>query len=270
MNLVIPNKKKIQEVEKHQEFKKQLLSFKSKNKNFILKEEYNSVIPLKLFTCWHTKELPPLMSKNYQELVNSNPEFEHFLYDENDCINFIGENFSKEVLNAYNSLVPCSYKSDLWRFCVLYKYGGIYLDIKYRTVNNFKLIALTEKEYFTRDLKTSFNGTYTALIVTLPENKIMLKCINKIIENVKNKYYGSNCLEPTGPCLLGSFFSQKEKNNYELYLEVCKVPNIIDTFYICYNDNIILGKYKEYYEEQKKYQKKERYSDLWDKKQIYY
>ena len=265
----ILNKQKIlNKIEKFNNMKK-LEMFKLKNSTFKLKEKYNSIIPKNAFTCWHTKNLPPKMMENYNKMKEENPEFNHHLYDEEDCRKFISENFDKEVLDAYNSLIPCSYKSDLWRFCVLYKYGGIYFDIKYRTVNGFKLMALTEKEYFVKDTPTSFNGIYNALIVTLPGNKIMLNCINKIVSNVKNKYYGNNCLEPTGPVLLGSFFLQEEKDRSELYLEVCKIPKVIDTFYICYGNNIILGRYKGYYDEQKIYQKNPRYSDLWCERKIY-
>jgi mannosyltransferase OCH1-like enzyme len=258
----------INQVEKINNINK-MNTFKLKNSGFKLKEKYNSIIPKNTFTCWHTKDLPPKMLENYNKMKEENPEFNHYLFDEDDCRKFISENFDETILNAYNSLIPCAYKSDLWRYCVLYKYGGIYFDIKYRTVNGFKLLALTEKEYFVRDAPTSFNGVYNALIVTLPRNEIMLNCINKIVSNVNNKYYGNNCLEPTGPVLLGSFFSQQQKNELELYLEVCKIPNVIDTFYICYGNNIILGRYKGYYDEQKIYKKTQRYCDLWERRNIY-
>ena len=89
------------------------------------------------------------------------------------------------------------------------------MDIKYKCVNNFKLIALTEKEYFVRDRPK--NMTYTALIAVNPQNPIMLKCINKIVSNVRNKYYGENALVPTGPGLLGTFFSKKDFDDMEIY-----------------------------------------------------
>ena len=154
------------------------------------------------------------MKQNYEKFKDDNPEFNHYLYDENDCREFIKNNFNEDVLNAYNSLIPCSYKSDLWRFCVLYINGGVYLDIKIKCVNGFKLISLTEKEFFTRD-RIEYS-VITGLIITLPKNEILLKCINQIVENVKNKYYGNCALLPTGPRLLGQFFSTDEINKLEL------------------------------------------------------
>ena len=82
---------------------------------FRLKEKYNSVIPLDVYTCWHTKDLPPLMKQNYEKLISCNPKMTFHLYDENECREFIKQHFRSDVLDAYDSLLPCSYKSDLWR-----------------------------------------------------------------------------------------------------------------------------------------------------------
>ena len=86
------------------------------NRPLIMKEKYEPVIPLNLFTCWHTKDLPQLMRENYEKIKGNHPNFNHYLYDETDCENFIKDNFEIDVLNAYKSLIPSSYKSDLWRY----------------------------------------------------------------------------------------------------------------------------------------------------------
>lgn len=255
------------EKNKTNEFEK-LITFKRKLLPFEVKQNYKSIIPLKIYTCWHTKDLPPLMKKNMDNLNATNPEFKLYVYDENNCRKFISKYFSEDVLNAYNKLKPCSYKSDLWRFCILYIKGGIYIDIKYRCVNNFKLIALTEKEHFVRD--RGDYGVYTALIVSLPKNKILLNCIHKIVQHVKDEYYGSNALDPTGPGLLGSFFSKDDIKNMEMHFENADIKNYSgDLYYIIYQERIILAYYNHYREEQKQFQKFEHYSVLWDKRNIY-
>ena len=208
------------------------------------------------------------MQQNYNYLVESNPKINFHLYDENDCRNFIKDNFEIEVLNAYNSLIPCSYKSDLWRFCVLYKKGGIYMDIKYKCVNNFKFIELTEEEHFIRDKGNKF--VYTALIVTLPNNEIMRKCIYNIVENAQNKYYGNSPLDPTGPSLLAKFFSNEQINELNIYHEGSYIENKLNKYYIVKNNNIILSHYHGYRDEQAQFQKNKYYAQLWDDKNIYY
>jgi hypothetical protein len=54
----------------------------------------------------------------------------HYLFNDADCRNFIVREYPPDVLMAYDRLIPTAFKSDLWRYCVLYKYGGVYLDVK--------------------------------------------------------------------------------------------------------------------------------------------
>ena len=56
----------------------------------------------------------------------------YYLYNDADCRAFIRSAFPPDVVAAYDRLIPTAFKADLWRYCVLYKFGGVYLDIKYR------------------------------------------------------------------------------------------------------------------------------------------
>ena len=97
--------KRDESIKKHNEIVKILNNYNKINIPFQLKECYNSIIPLNLYTCWHTKDLPPLMRENYELLVKGNPKIKFHLYDEEDCRKFISENFDEKVLNAYDSLI---------------------------------------------------------------------------------------------------------------------------------------------------------------------
>jgi mannosyltransferase OCH1-like enzyme len=74
-------------------------------------------------------------------------KFNYFFYNNEICDHFIKSNFDENVYKAYSILPMAVMKADLWRYCVLYIEGGIYLDIKFYCTNGFKLISLTEKEY---------------------------------------------------------------------------------------------------------------------------
>ena len=247
---------------------KTISNYKNINIPFNVKDSYNNIIPLNLYTCWHTKNLPPLLKNTYEILIKENPEFNHYLYDENDCINFIQDNFDNEVLNTYNSLIPCSYKSDLWRYCVLYINGGIYYDIKFSCINGFKFIALTENELFVRDRPD--NCVLTGLIVSKPGNIILKQCIDQIVLNVKNRFYGKDALFPTGPGLLGLFISEKHREDLIAYFGNSKFNNDKEVYYIVYNNTIILQyDHNNYRNEQTQYQLNLHYSILWNNHNIY-
>ena len=66
-------------------------------------------------------------------------EFNHFIYNNKDCDNFIKNNFERKVYEAYSRLPMGVMKADLWRYCVIYKIGGIYADVDTICINNPKL-----------------------------------------------------------------------------------------------------------------------------------
>jgi mannosyltransferase OCH1-like enzyme len=178
-----------------------------------------SIIPLNIFQTYNTLYLSNKIIEKIEKLKEKNPEFAYHLYDDGMCRDFIQDNFDKEIFYTFNKLKLGRCKSDLWRYCILYKYGGIYLDVKYDGVDDFKLIDLTDKEYFVRDfLDKPIQGIYNGLLVCLPNNAILLKCIKQIVENVKNDCYEYSSLYITGSHLLYQYFNSSELENLELTL----------------------------------------------------
>lgn len=236
------------------------------NKKYILKPIYKSTIPLNLFTTWHTKNLSPKMYANTRSIRLHNPEFNFYLFDNDDCISFIKRYFENDVVYAYNKLIPQAYKSDLWRYCVLYIHGGIYYDIKFRCVNGFKFIALTEEEELVRDLNKDY--VYNGLLVFKKGNKILRRCIRRIVYNCKKNYYGKDSLYPTGPGLVGSLVNKSTKSNTKYHIE--SYPKYNFTGIVCNKTKtVILEKYNQYRTEQSTFKNKY-YQDLWKERKIYH
>lgn len=222
-------------------------------------KKIKSIIPLNLFQTWHTLQLPFYMQQNVEILKNQNPEFKHHLYDDSMCRSFIEKHFDKDVLHAFDKLKPGAYKADLWRYCILFKKGGIYLDIKYRCCHNFKLIYVTDAEHFVQDRPSNnLPGIYQAFLVCLPNNKVLYDCIYKIVDNVKLNSYECGVLDVTGPSLLGK------------YISFDKCSFILNNSYIKKKmGGPILESYPQYKIEQNKYQKTNHYGVLWNNLNIY-
>ena len=231
-----------------------------------LKNNYNPIIPLKIFQTWHTKDLPQKMKERVEHLKESHPRFEHYLYDDNDCREFIKNNFDKDVLIAYDKLIPGAYKADLWRYCVLYINGGIYMDIKLKCINGFKLIELTENNHLVKDRIYPLS-IYNALMVSQKGNQLLWKAIYRIVINTNKKFYGSSPLEPTGPTMLGNIIlNNKMTPNIDLY-------HYKGGGYIIYKNRFVIStEYPEYNgERQNTYNsnKTKRYDQLWNERKIY-
>ena len=233
--------------------------------NSVEKKE-EQIIPKKIFQTWHTKDLPPKMSENIEYIKKIHPDFEHYLFDSEDCRIFIKHYFDSSVINAFDILIPQAFKADLWRYCVLYVNGGVYMDVKLKTTENFTLHQFLEKEYFVRDLPhLNICGIYNGILICKPKNPLFLQAINKIVENVNNKFYGNLSLEVTGPHLLVHFFESKQVENFDLSLQV----NDLKNHEIIYNGNIIFEGYIEYRQEQSVHQNNLHYDELWWNRKIY-
>jgi mannosyltransferase OCH1-like enzyme len=60
------------------------------------------------------------------------PEYGYYFYTDEMCDVFMKNEMSQEfdqIYTAYKKLPVAVMKADLWRYCILYKYGGIYADV---------------------------------------------------------------------------------------------------------------------------------------------
>ncbi len=220
-------------------------------------------IPYKIFQTWETLDLPPNMKLNVQKLKESQPDFEHYLFDDNMCQNYINKNATQidnDVYQAYMDLIPGAFRADLWRLCVLYLEGGVYMDIKMSFVDGFvdgfDLKTLCDKNHFVRDIKKSGSGIYNAFMISEPKNPQILMAIKQIILNVKKRFYGTGVLTITGPTFLKNIITDD--------VDMDHIPS-----HIKYGDKIVIkNEYSEYRSEQKK-SRLPRYQKLYKLHRVY-
>jgi mannosyltransferase OCH1-like enzyme len=248
--------------------------------NNLNKENYDNnlyqdtVIPKYFFQIWINNEnkIPNLIEENFKNIKNENPEFECKLYNKEDCIDFLQNNYDEEIINTYNKIIPGAYKADFMRYCILYKKGGIYLDAKMIPINNFKLKDVTDKEYYVKDFKSMGGGITNGFMVCKKNNPKLLKAINEIVKNVKEKYYGENSLSPTGPLLLKKVFSEEEINKFDFeyttYLKGSDNKLIISKKTNSF-ESAIFERSEDLAEEQTKSRSEKNYGELWNEKKIY-
>lgn len=176
-------------------------------------------IPKTIIQTYHNKSnIPDKVYKNIQKYA---PEYEHIVYDDKECIDFLTkfeESFKHlkkggvNVVDRFNSFRKGAHKADLFRYCYLYQHGGIYMDIK-------TVLIKPVSEIFTE------NSLYT------------------VIDLNKNIYQGVICVFPKHP-LIGTLVNQAlcSSNidlllNYHLFLQF---------FYKCIVDSIktipVIGK----------------------------
>lgn len=165
-------------------------------------------IPYNLFQTWETKNI----SEDLQQIVNTwkinNPEYNHSLYDSKEREEFIKNNFNSSVYNAYCKIIPGAFKADLWRYCILYMYGGVYIDIYTLCLGSISNFLNKDIDFMVPiDLNTNiYEGThnlFNAFIASIPQHKILYFCINYIVQLIENNIIPSSKLDFSGPGCLG-------------------------------------------------------------------
>ncbi len=239
-------------------------NFQQKNE----KNEKNINIPRRI--CQTGKNINVSYDKylSIKTIIDNNPNYEYNYFDNNRAKKFIEKFFDKNVLKAYDKLIPGAYKADLFRYCYLYINGGIYVDCKMICLLNFD--ELFDKEYdiiLVQDIgpKAYWNG----FICAKPSLKIFKDCIDQIVENVNNKYYGNSALEITGPEL---FFKKGNIHLIDLKYKILKFYHInhghVDNCIIDNGKKILKVSYPTYYEEND-YINVNHYSKFWHEKKVY-
>jgi len=165
-------------------------------------------IPRNIFQTWETKNMSQDLLSLTQSWREKNTNYGYFLYDDNDCDKFIKKNFDMRICNAYRRIIPGAFKADLWRYCILYIYGGVYADIDticYSSIDDF----LNEDIEFMTPIDLNncptigTHNLFNSFIASVPKHPILLECINRIVYNVENNNIPNSNLDFSGPGVLG-------------------------------------------------------------------
>lgn len=242
------------------------------------------------------EDLPKGIQKTLERTETLHPNCEYNFHNDEACNRFMEENFPSRVVNAYNTLIPGAYKADLFRYCMLYTYGGLYLDANMHCLKSFEDVVWpkTGKQYqFITSVDDSHIGSaYNAFIASVPKHPILAMAINICVHRIERREYGTSPLHPTGPYVLGDainlYFDQQpgtpimagpQGSNVLLIMRVPRVKSRYCYFgtSICEPTSTLVYKGKEYadtkypgyFVDYRNHRKKTYYLNLWQDKQIY-
>jgi hypothetical protein len=175
------------------------------------------LIPKLIFQTWKTRDVVPREQKIIGSWAELNPEFTHKVYDDDDCIEFMEKYFVGEVFETYQRLSVNTAKADLWRYCVLYIYGGVYVDIDclaklpLRNIIKPNVNLIIPEEYGTQ--------LYQGFIVTEPRNLFIKLCIDTVVANVKSGMDQQNVWALSGPIMAYGCLNKYHRNGEPYYVD---------------------------------------------------
>ena len=157
-----------------------------------------SKIPKVIYQTFKSHAIPECLDQGIKLWVENNDMHEYHYFDDYDQREYIKEHFDKNVLEAYDSLVPGAYRSDLWRACVIYREGGIYIDVKLFPVISIDSIIDSDTDFlFVNDV---VDGRISnAFFAASPKHPCILKIIDVMTQRISSREYGNSPVYPTGP-----------------------------------------------------------------------
>nr|WP_284700926.1 glycosyltransferase [Robbsia betulipollinis] len=117
----------------------------------------------------------------------------------------IARDFDRDVLQAFDTLKPYAYKSDLGRLCILFAQGGLYSDIMLRHERPWEISARYGFGIFNQAWRwrKTVSTVSNSLIWSLPGRAELALTIERIVAHCHRRYYGDDPVDVTGPRVLG-------------------------------------------------------------------
>lgn len=147
------------------------------------------LIPKKIYQTWKTKNLPPKLVNVRNKISKMNKNYEMLLFDDNDINEWVNINFANTIIQTtFMKLKVGAARADFWRYLILYKNGGIYLDIDSNiniNLNNF--IQEDDTAIISREKNSGTSYFIQWALFFSPQHPILLKTINSCIFNILNK-----------------------------------------------------------------------------------
>ena len=144
--------------------------------------EYAQKVPKIIWQTMKTNRVPVFMKEYADTWMTHNPEYEYRFYDDNDILDFLKIDFP-EFLAGYRKIKYGASKADLWRYLIIYKFGGVYADMDCRCVNPLRQWIDSDAAFVTQ---LGINKDICQwLIISVPGNPIFLKAAQMTLHNIR-------------------------------------------------------------------------------------
>jgi len=188
------------------------------------------MIAKNIFQSWHTTQLNPQIQYRIEYMKHMNPEYKHKIYTDAEIDAFVNENYPGEIANAYNRLNIIVAKVDFWRYLILYKYGGIYLDMDSAILRPLdELIQDSDQAIITAEGHPPCYVQW-ALIFSAG-HPILEKTIKLIAKNIQTNAYPNNIRKMTGPIVYSEAINAIHTNMFGSPIDHSSVSRSTDITY---------------------------------------
>jgi len=176
------------------------------NNHYLNSDRVGDNIPKIIHQIWLGGNFPEKYQMLTDTWLEKNPDWECKLWTDDDI-----KGFDMKNIKQFNDAPNLGMKSDIFRYEILYRYGGLYIDTDFQCVKSFN--NLTYLDFFTGTGHLGDPEMFNGLIGCKPKHYIMKSLvdgISKIDTNIKDF---NSIMYATGPKYFSKiFFDYIQKN----------------------------------------------------------
>jgi hypothetical protein len=88
-------------------------------------------IPKRVYQTWVRPAVPLLLASKVIQFRRMNPDYSFVFFDDQRMAAYMESNYAGHpILRLFKEVYMPAEKADIWRYCILYREGGVYCDIK--------------------------------------------------------------------------------------------------------------------------------------------
>jgi len=155
-------------------------------------------IPKTIIQTFKTSKLPFLTRWHIRMLKKRNPEYDYQFYDDVKIDGFIKDEFGQEIFDLYKKINIGAAKADFFRYAVLYKNGGVYLDVDSLILNKLDDFILPNDSAII-SLERNLKYYVQWALVFEAGHPFLKKTLEIVLNNIKENKYPHDVHKMTGP-----------------------------------------------------------------------
>jgi mannosyltransferase OCH1-like enzyme len=152
-----------------------------------------------IYQTYPSKDVPTRIHNNIQFMKDLNPSYKYELFDDSDIADFIVSEYGRSIYSYYERINPKygAARADFFRYLLIYKCGGVYLDIKssilkplddiLRKDDQYLLAQWTNPTWRHRELAAIPGGEFQNWhIIAVRGHPFLKRVIDSVMINIDN------------------------------------------------------------------------------------
>lgn len=155
-------------------------------------------IPKVIYQTFKNRQLPLINRLSVQWLKLRNKDYTYEFYDDTRILEFLLAEYGPETVELYNKLNIGAAKADFFRYAILYKKGGVYLDMDAYVLGRLDDIIEPDDQALISREKFPDIFVQWALIFEAG-HPFLKKTMEVVIQNIRENAYPHSVHGMTGP-----------------------------------------------------------------------